>query len=53
MTVHVTPVDDLLEHDTDDGDCICGPDIETVFREDGSNGWLVIHHSLDGREQHE
>lgn len=49
---HVTVVA-LVEHDVDGGDCICGPTIEAVFREDGSNGWIVIHHSLDGREQQE
>ena len=53
MTVHTYPVGDLIEHDVDGSDCICGPTIEPVFREDGSNGWLVIHHSLDGREQQE
>ena len=26
---------------------------KAVFRDDGSNGWLVTHHSLDGREQQE
>lgn len=47
-TVHVTPTADLIEHPH--GDCPCGPTVEAVFRSDGSNGWLVIHHSLDGRE---
>ena len=50
-TVHVEPVNDLIEHQDDD--CPCGPDVEAVFREDGSNGWLITHHSLDGRERHE
>lgn len=52
-TVHVFPVDDLVEHDTDGGDCVCGPTTEPVERNDGSMGWLVVHHSLDGRELHE
>ena len=52
-TVHVSPVRDLIEHDTDGGDCLCGPTTEAVMRDDGSNGWVVIHHSLDGREKHE
>lgn len=51
--VHTYPVGDLIEHDTDGGDCPCGPTVEPVFREDGSNGWHVIHHSLDGREEGE
>jgi hypothetical protein len=41
-----------FEHDTV-GDCLCGPTVEAVFREDGSNGWLTVHHSLDGRELRE
>ncbi len=52
-TVHVYPTGDLVEHDTDGGDCICGPTTEPVMRNDGSNGWVVVHHSLDGREAHE
>lgn len=51
--VHVFPVADLVEHDTDGDDCICGPEIEPVERDDGSIGWLIIHHSLDGRERYE
>lgn len=52
-TYHVIPVNDLIEHDTDGYGCACGPTTEAVFREDGSNGWLVTHHSLDGRERFE
>ena len=48
--VHVYPVDDLVEHDLEGEDCVCGPTVEAVFREDGSNGWVVKHNSLDGRE---
>lgn len=50
-TYHVEPVNDLIEHT--DQDCVCGPDVEAVFREDGTNGWLITHHSLDGREKAE
>lgn len=53
-TLHVMPVDDLIEHDNSGTTvCPCGPTTEPVPREDGSFGWLVTHHSLDGREQHE
>lgn len=53
-TRHVYPGNDLIEHDTEtDGDCPCGPTVEPVVRDDGSIGWIYIHHSLDGREQHE
>ena len=49
-TLHVTPVDDLTDHDTSGDDCPCGPRTNPVQREDGSMGWVVVHHSLDGRE---
>ena len=47
-TLHVVPINDLIKHPDDD--CPCGPAVEAVFRDDGSNGWLIVHHSLDGRE---
>ena len=49
--VHVIPKDDLMCHLA--GDCPCGPSTEPVPRDDGSMGWLIIHHSLDGRERFE
>lgn len=48
--VHVWPENDLIEHDVDGGECTCGPTTEPVPRDDGSMGWLVLHHALDGRE---
>lgn len=51
--VHVHPVNDLIEHELVGDGCPCGPRIEAVKRADGSMGWLYVHHSLDGREQHE
>jgi hypothetical protein len=39
-----------IEHELTD-DCVCGPTSIPVPREDGSIGWVVQHHSLDGREQ--
>jgi hypothetical protein len=47
-TVHVLPVDDLVEHQDADT-CVCGPTTEPVPAEDGYIGWLVVHHALDGR----
>lgn len=47
--LHVIPRDDLIEHAADE-DCVCGPTPEAVFRDDGSNGWIYRHHSLDARE---
>lgn len=37
------------DHDVSE-DCVCGPTVEPVKRDDGSVGWVVVHHSLDGRE---
>ncbi|WP_375425477.1 hypothetical protein [uncultured Friedmanniella sp.] len=52
--VHVTPFNDLLEHEVDDdGSCVCGPTIEPAPRNNGSYGWSIIHHTLDGRESAE
>ena len=53
MIVHTYPVNDLIDHDVDSDDCPCGPHVEPVLAEDGSCGWHVLHHSLDGREHHE
>lgn len=50
---HVWPDNDLIVHDVESEDCVCGPAFQPVPRADGSVGWLVIHHSLDGREQFE
>lgn len=52
-TIHVYPLDDIVEHETTGDDCACGPTTEPVSREDGTLGWLVTHHSLDGREARE
>lgn len=51
--VHTFPLNDLIDHDTDSDDCVCGPRIEPVPADDGSMGWVVVHHSLDGREANE
>ncbi|WP_178880218.1 hypothetical protein [Streptomyces acidiscabies] len=50
--LHVVPIGDLVDHTSDD-DCVCGPRAEPVKGDDGSVDWLMIHHSLDGREQTE
>lgn len=51
-TLHVVPVNDLVEHDTttDQPDCICGPQTQLTPRADGSDGWILIHAALDNRE---
>ncbi len=50
--LHVHPVNDLVEHELDDT-CACIPEYRLVERADGSDSWLIVHHSLDGREQRE
>lgn len=51
---HVWPLNDLINHAVDgEDDCPCGPQAQPVERPDGSIGWVVMHHSLDGREAHE
>lgn len=45
---HVVPVNDRVQHDA--VDCICGPTCTPHERADGSIGFLLAHHSLDGRE---
>jgi hypothetical protein len=52
-TVHTYPANDLVEHELEGDDCACGPEILPVKRDDGSMGWQIIHHSLDGREASE
>jgi hypothetical protein len=47
--LHVMPARDLVEHVSSE-DCVCGPRTEPVFRDDGSNGWISVHSSLDRRE---
>lgn len=51
--VHVIPVADLIDHVDEGDDCPCGPDSEAVFRDDGSVGWVISHHALDGRRDPE
>lgn len=45
-TLHVHPVNDLVEHDTGSDDCVCGPETRPVEQEDGSVGWLIVHRPL-------
>lgn len=49
---HVYPLRDAISHEAWD-ECPCGPTITAEYRNDGSNGWLATHHSLDGREANE
>lgn len=40
---HVTPANDLLPHNTDDGTCLCEPKID-------AEGLMVVHNAWDNRE---
>lgn len=53
--LHVLPLGDLVQHDasSDEPDCVCGPQTRPVAHDDGAVSWLIVHHSLDGREQKE
>lgn len=48
--VHVYPVGDTYEHDTDGDDCWCKPETTPVERDDGSLGYVITHNAHDGRE---
>lgn len=51
-TIHVYPENDLVEHETDGDDCICGPVAHPVESEveAGVINWVSVHNALDGRE---
>ena len=52
--VHVVPTNDLIRHDSSGGQtCVCGPTEQPVEGDNGTVRWLVVHHSLDGRERSE
>lgn len=46
--IHVMPIDDLIEHE-DNEDCVCQP-TPSLVPAAGGDGWVITHHSLDGRE---
>lgn len=52
-TMHAYPMNDLMEHETDGEDCVCGPAVRHIKHDDGTSGWIILHHSLDGRESNE
>lgn len=52
-TVHVLPRNDLIEHEDEGDDCPCGPTSKPFKQDDGSVNWVIVHHSLDGRERNE
>lgn len=53
MTLHVYPVADVIEHNTEQSnDCLCSPKMQFYDPETGKvyAEPLVIHNSFDGRE---
>jgi hypothetical protein len=44
------PVNDLIGHEF--VNCICGPTDNLIDTSRG-DGWIIVHHSLDGRERFE
>lgn len=45
-TFHVTPINDIEEHQQEGTTCKCGPSVQ--FVENGN--MIVVHNSFDGRE---
>jgi hypothetical protein len=43
--IHTYPVNDLIEHDTESLDCVCGPDVEYL---EGGGKHVVHHLCIDG-----
>ena len=44
--IHVYPINDIKEHNTDTSQCWCEPSIEEC-------GAVIVHNSLDQRESYE
>jgi len=51
-TIHVYPGNDAIIHEAWDA-CPCGPASELHTGSEDGDRWLIIHHSLDGRERQE
>ena len=49
MSIHIYPINDWIEHDTNSFDCICEPLVE--FKNPETDEWyeqpLVIHNAID------
>lgn len=50
---HVAPIWDGIDHEIEGTECVCGPEVIPVPAADGSIGYLIVHASLDGRENAE
>ena len=48
-SLHIVPINDLIEHNTDSDECFCDP---VLYKSDGERT-IVKHNSFDGREQNE
>lgn len=43
------PDGDLVEHDPDSPECVCGPSVSVLESDDGDYA-EIVHHALDGRD---
>lgn len=52
MTVHIFPINDWIDHDTESLNCRCKPDVQYINPTTGLpfDKPLVIHHALDQRD---
>lgn len=56
MTIHVYPLNDLIEHDIDsdaaDCECPCNPRIDWIDEDTGLplNEPVIVHNAIDGRK---
>lgn len=48
MSQHIVPTEDSIGHELNTS-CPCEPARDYKRREDGTTGWVVTHHALDGR----
>lgn len=47
--IHIYPIDDWIEHDTESTDCLCEPEVVYADEEGPLDDILVIHNAVDGR----
>lgn len=48
-TIHVIPTDDIISHENETEDCVCGVTVVPVLDDNGCCSWLIQHNALDGR----
>lgn len=48
--VHVFPLGDIIDHDTEGMGCECLPVLTVTEELDQSLRWIILHNALDGRQ---